>query len=277
MTNKLVLITLDGIRECDLRKNKLFKSIINKGTFLSKIIATNRLKISYPGYSELLSGIVDPMLATNLAIDNQIKTVPQILVEKGVLKLNQILLSTIWAIFVNIYSSSKSGIKPINWDMSGKSIKNKKSEMKFKHYKYKTISKKKLKEDEENMHDVRVYREFKYQYIRNRSRYLYCHLALGLTDVYGHNNNFKEYINHINMSGEIILDLLSYIDNRSYIIITTDHGRGYKNFIEHDAATMGSEHGWAILIGPTIPKNKIDATKYPLTIIANLIHSIFLD
>ena len=81
--------------------------------------------------------------------------------------------------------------------------------------------------------------------------------------------NFNNYINSINYYDKVI----NYIWNKLYpetIIVTTDHGRGNKNWNNHYNNIKGSDKIWSIIISKnknkmnTI-KNKINL-KYPLSI-----------
>ena len=78
---KVILITIDGIRWMDVlhkikvngHLKKVFKKITELGLFLTNLKVSNSTKVSYPGYNELLTGYVDPLIVNNMESYNRKK------------------------------------------------------------------------------------------------------------------------------------------------------------------------------------------------------------
>ena len=144
-------------------------------------------------------------------------------------------------------------------------------------YKFKPLPK-----NEVTLHDLKVYKIFKKKII-NGGKYKFLHLGLGLTDKYGHKGNFNEYINHIKLDKDCIIDLISTLKKykfyqNTYIIITTDHGRGLgKEWTDHKKSVKGSEKSWCLIIGPNISKNKVINKNISLSYIYSTMEKIILN
>ena len=180
----VVLITIDGVRIQDLLKLDQYinKSIINKGKiwpsyrnaapllssennshFIMKPIKVlNKAKISYPGYSEILTGKINPNLLSNEYGPNPVKTFLEEKKNKG----GDILVSAKWDAFKDIYNSKRSGIQPLI-AIRTHSKNNKKSKNELQEWFYERVKDyapefdvsfvKNPKWDRSELHDVEVY------------------------------------------------------------------------------------------------------------------------
>lgn len=284
MKNKVILVTLDGVRYQDLKRKinniSIFQDIISLGTIYKNVLVKNPVKLSNPGYNEILTGNIDLNLVTNLPIKNINKTLPEKLVENKILDTKDILISTIWSNFIDIYNVEKSGLNVITWNKNKEKKNTKLKDIKviLKNYKFKPLPK---NENEKILHDLKVYKIFKKKILEG-GKYRFLHLALGLTDKYAHKGNYQEYLNHILLDKDCILDLICTLKNnffyqKTYIIITTDHGRGKdKKWTDHFHLIKGSEKSWCLVIGPDIPRNKIIKKKIELSDINKMMKNILL-
>ena len=110
------------------------------------------------------------------------------------------------------------------------------------------------------------------------------HLGFGHTDTYAHYNNYTQYMNHLLLAEECILDLIQttktidFYSQNTYFIITTDHGRGCDEvWTEHKHKIEGSERAWAIIIGPHIKQGVSCDEEFPLITINNLMDRLLVN
>lgn len=277
MRNRLVLVTLDGIRKADLLECVQFRKIIEKGLFLSNLTIANGILYSYPGYDELLTGGANGLIDGNKSVPNpNISFVEKLLKDKK-LDRDEILLVTYWNHFNYIYNSWRSKIKPVNWTLGGKPepILTNTITTNLPNYHYHPLD----LPDDSVMHDLKVYKIFKKCLLGNRAhRYRYLHLALGLTDSYAHLDDYQQYRNYINLAGDCLLELLELFgisNNRNtYLLITTDHGRGEgDNWNHHSSTIKGSNKSWGILLGPKIASSKYSG-EVSYTVLTNIMENI---
>jgi hypothetical protein len=265
----VILITIDGVRRKEIYNKNIapyINSIINKNYVknINNMLVANKYKISYPGYNDILTGIVDKNIKTNNSINNINKT----LFEKYNLK--PIIVAG-WGKFKNIYNTKRSKLKILNFKKNKtfkkqkkeRIINNKNNKSKIKCYTAETAKNKNIIST-----DCEIFDMFINNWNKNNEKIKCGHLAFSDSDEWGHENIYNNYIKCISYYDKII----KYIWKNLYpetIIITTDHGRGHNNWTNHYNNIKGSEEVWSIIISKNVEKlnniNKIINIKKPLS------------
>ena len=81
-------------------------------------------------------------------------------------------------------------------------------------------------------------------------------IGFGECDEDAHRREYDKYLQHLNEADKMIQQLWYFIQstpeykNKTTLIITTDHGRGKRNWTNHDALIRGSGDAWIAVIGP---------------------------
>ena len=260
--NGVILITIDGVRRKEIYDKKIapyLNKIKNKSYVknINNMKVANKYKISYPGYNDMLTGIVNKNIKTNKSINNYNKTI----FEKYNLKPTMVCG---WKKFKNIYNINRSKLKILNFRNNTKKYRKL-----LKNKSIKCYTKTKVKNNNIISSDCELFKIFIYNWKNNNEKIKCGHIAFSESDERGHENNFNNYINSIKYYDKVI----NYIWNKLYpetVIVTTDHGRGNKNWNNHYNNIKGSDKIWSIIISKnknkmnTI-KNKINL-KYPLSI-----------
>lgn len=74
--------------------------------------------------------------------------------------------------------------------------------------------------------------------------------GLGETDTAAHHNDYEEYISKLRDADHMIGELLALTDGDTHVFVTADHGRSY-NFRDH--VTPDAARVWMVAAGPRIP------------------------
>jgi hypothetical protein len=206
----------------------------------------NNYWFSYPGYNEMLTGKNDPKINSNAKVYNKNKTILEKLNQQEFYK-NQIAVFSSWEVFPYILNNKRSGlmINSGNNDtynkMTGTSplapTVNNDSKIPRKDYRP----------------DKTTYELAKSYLQTYKPKILF--LALNDTDEFAHQGKYDEYLHSIHRADSILKDLWETIgtmdeyNNKTALIITTDHGRGYNfsgSWRNHGRSISGSDHIWYI-------------------------------
>ena len=231
--NRVFIITIDGVRWQEVYKSDRLKLMPFFWNTISKdgVLMGNRdyhnycnvsnfYHISYPGYNEILTGYPDPIFIPNLAIYNRNNNILEYLSQNGYY--GKVVAFASWKKFSYILRKDNSTF-PIYCGYNN---------------------------------DILTYRNA-FNYIKlNHPSVVF--LSFGETDEYAHQSNFKMYLNKITNADSLISELWKYCQldtfyrGKTTFIITTDHGRGIKNWTSHGFWVSGSGETWMALIGPGI-------------------------
>lgn len=221
----------------------------------SKMSVKNSSRLSYPGYSELFTGYVDPEIKSNDRNYNKNLNIFEFLNQQ---KPSQIKAAsfTSWDVFPYILNKSKATFL-INSGIDDLKIDSLSNEFKLlnnlQHQAPPFVS------DQVRL-DVITY-QFAKQYLKEYKPRL-LHIGLDESDDMAHAENYKFYIEQTNKADLMLHDLWEYLQKDLYykdqttLIVTTDHGRGEKpfgNWTSHGKSISGSEQTWLAVIGPSIP------------------------
>ena len=208
---------------------------------------------SYPGYNELLTGWVDPMVNSNLPRPNRNVTVLEWLDARPAMA-GKVVACTTWHVFSAILNAGRSKF-PL-WVSGGNS-------------RLPGLTPR-LQDIERWMRDIPTksrdehYDGFAFQaaleLVRiHQPRLLY--LALGEADTNGHARRYDKYLDAIRRSDRFIRELWEHLQSlpqyrgTTTLIITTDHGRGATpaDWIHHAKQIPGSNETWLAVLGPDTP------------------------
>ncbi|MCX8020043.1 MAG: hypothetical protein N2747_06070 [Chitinophagaceae bacterium] len=220
--------------------NRLYGNNMNVSNFYS---------LSYPGYNEMLTGMADPFISSNRKIKNPNFSVLEFMNQLPELK-SQVAVFASWNIFpyilhrersrLMIYSGSETLpecdklLSPTFYEIQSENSKN------------------------PTRYDVLTFLAAK-EYLKNKKpKFLY--IAFGETDEFAHDKRYDLYLQQANAIDRMIAELWNWTQtcseyrNKTYFLITTDHGRGRKKhkWPYHNALTPGSSEIWAAISGPDI-------------------------
>ena len=260
------------------RKEKLlpffWHTLIPQGAIIgnrnngSTISVANPWYFSYPGYSEIFTGIVDEDINSNKKVNNPHVTFVEWLNNKPSYEQKNAVFGS-WDVFPYIFNTKRSKLH-VNAGFSSAQDYPLSPKVKW------------LNELQQEIpspwHNVR-FDAFTYRYAKDYLTTVKPKLlviALGETDDFAHDGKYDQYLYAANRSDKIIEDLWltlqampDYKDNTNLLIIT-DHGRGstpanwqhhasqrslkgYMKGLKHfPDGIVGSEHIWFAALGPDI-------------------------
>jgi len=217
----------------------------------NNVNVANFFKISYPGYSEIITGYPDPLGIPNIPIKNRNTNILEYLNDMPEYH-DKVAAFTSWNIFPYIFNKNRSGFT-LN---SG----------------YEDIDNEDSSEVNSVINDVQGsiikkthtrYDELTFlssmEYIKtHKPRVMF--LGLGETDEFAHAGKYDMYLQQAAKVDRMIAELWYYVQTNPYyknnttFIITTDHGRGKKpgTWHTHGVFTRGSGDAWFAVIGPGI-------------------------
>ncbi|MES3007123.1 MAG: alkaline phosphatase family protein [Pseudomonadota bacterium] len=231
---------------------------------------SNPWYFSYPGYSEILTGVVNPAIDTNGKNLNPEKTLLELLNATPAYR-QRVGAFASWDVFPYIFNVERSGV-PVN--ALGTAIKAKTPE---------EVMLAELAIDiptpwETVRHDAFTHHYAKVFIAENQPRVTY--ISYGETDDFAHEGRYDDYAfaaqradRFIGEIWELVQSLESYRDN-TVLFVTVDHGRGeqpletwqhhaskasltgyMQSLAQYEEGIVGSESVWMAAIGPGVPAN----------------------
>jgi hypothetical protein len=242
----------------ELRRRRLmpffWNTIAEKGQlygnrrFDNKVNVKNFLKISYPGYNEIFTGHTDAT-SPNLPINNKNINVLEYLNSTPQYH-GKVAVFTSWNVFPYILNKTRSGL-PINSGYEKLNEENDTAAGMIDSVE-ETMPKSKTR------YDLLTYLTAREYIDRHHPSVLY--LGLGETDECAHAARYDLYLQHANQIDQMIAELWYAIQTDPYykdsttLLITTDHGRGWKTgkWTTHGFWANGSGQIWVAMMGPDI-------------------------
>jgi Metalloenzyme superfamily len=210
----------------------------------------NQRCVSYPGYNEMLCGAADDQhITSNRLLPNPNTTILETLHQTTDLH-NRVAVFASWDHFDAIYNTERSGLT-VNAAFKA-----------FRHPAFEALNQSakrvkcdwghKVRPDSLTMQYARQWMELQHPKV--------IHIALGETDEYGHEKSYHQYLDAAHRSDRMIAELWhwiqqdSFYQNRTTLLITTDHGRGRKTntWRHHNSLIDGSDEVWIAALGPTV-------------------------
>jgi hypothetical protein len=244
----------------------LWDSLAPRGVLLgdrnagSRVDITNTHRFSYPGYSELLTGVADDeRINSNNKLPNPNVTILEMLNALPRLR-GKVAAFASWDVFPFIINEERSGVlvnggpEPVTGRLTeGERHLNK------------------LLEQLPNpwpgiRHDALTH-NFALEYLKRvRPRVLY--IAFDETDDFAHGKQYHSYLRAMRRTDDMIRELWQWLEStpgyrgNTNVIITTDHGRGHADrFGDHAKDVDGAQHIWIAMVGPDIKHAGSDAAR----------------
>jgi hypothetical protein len=243
--------------------------VIGNRTMGSNMSIANNWHFSYPGYSEIFTGVADNSLNSNAKIAN-----PQISFLEWLNRQpkyqDKVAAFGSWDVFPFILNTERSHL-PVNAGFMPASGYPLSEDMLLLNALQKEIP--------SPWHNVRL-DSFTYRFAKDyllHKKPKVMAISFGETDDFAHDGNYDSYLSSAHQTDQFIADLWKTVQatpgykNNTTILVTTDHGRGsnasdwqhhastlavkeyMKNLNKFPLGILGSEHIWFAAIGPKIP------------------------
>ena len=231
------------------RRGQLFGNF-NAG---SRVLVTNRLNVSYPGYNEMLAGFVDTLIRGNEFGTNPNVTVFEWLNQRDEYR-GRVAAFATWDVFDDIFARDRSGLtmhtgwaRPYAVPLDAHdSLMNRL---------YATTH----REWANNAWDAFMHAVMLRHLRAEKPRVLF--VGYGETDEWAHAGRYDRYLRSARRVDSLLAELWSFFQShpdyrgQTTMIVTTDHGRGRtpEDWSMHGAAVAGAEEMWLAIIGPDTP------------------------
>ena len=235
----------------------------------------NAWYFSYPGYSEILTGVVDDTLDSNRKVQNPNKSFLEQLNASRKYR-DKVAAFASWDVFPYILNIERSGL-PLNAFRKADPAVNELERILNR-----------LQDDIpspwEHVRLDAFTHHYALSYIRNRHPRI-VFIGYGETDDFAHDAKYDEYVMAANRTDRFIKELWQFIQSdedykdKTALFITVDHGRGdepeetwqyhaskrslagkMKHLSQYEDGIVGSEAVWMAAIGPGIPAHGLVAT-----------------
>lgn len=235
----------------------------------SSAIVLNPYWFSFPGYSEVLCGYVDPGVNSNNLINNPNVSVLEWLSRKPEYK-GKVAAFMAWNALPYILNRDRAGffinagLEPVKGKLTpnGELLNRLKAETTGFW-------------EVEAPDSITFYTAMDYL-MEHKPRVFF--LSLGWTDEAAHENKYDEYLKSARLHDYYVQTLWNEIQampqykNKTTLILATDHGRGSEgaNWRHHGASIPGANHVWMAFMGPDTPAlgERKDAQEVSLSNIA---------
>lgn len=241
----------------------------------------NQLQFSYPGYAEILTGMPQPRIVSNMAIQNPVPTVMDYVKEKLNLSETEVAAFCSWSVFNAICTTNKDSFYinagyeavPEKWATETMQLYNS-----LQHD---------IRTPWDTVRHDRITFDLALEWLKEyKPRLMY--IAEGETDDWAHARRYDRVIeaaNYFDQSLKQLWDTLQSMEqykDKTTLIITTDHGRGVtlEDWIDHNINTPGSDDIWIAVIGPDTPnlgEMKNTTKRYQASVASTLLKFYGLD
>ncbi len=216
----------------------------------NKVDVQNSYKISYPGYSELLTGYADPFPYLNVAMRNRRVSILEYLNNQPEYK-NKVAAFTSWRLFPFILNNKRNRMM-IN---SGYQLNHSDSSTATQ---LTNAVQQQTAGTGNTREDMLTFSMAKAHIENNHPKVVF--ISLGQTDEYAHHGRYDLYLQQAHAIDVMLAELWYYVQtdpfyrNNTSFIITTDHGRGNKpnSWGKHNAFVKGSGEIWLAMLGKNI-------------------------
>lgn len=220
----------------------------------AKAVVTNPHKFSYPGYSELLTGVVDATIDSNNKFPNPQITVLEYLHGRPGFD-GKVAAFSGWDVHEYIVNEQRSGIFcEVAWEPATVAT----SERRLAELNRIAASLPRYWA-EGFCFDLLTYERSREYLLTKKPRVLY--VALGETDEWAHARRYDMYLQMARRADEMVRDLWQTMQSmeqyrgKTTLVLTVDHGRGRtpRDWTDHNAKVDGAEEVWMAVMGPDTP------------------------
>jgi len=220
----------------------------------SRVRVENLIKVSYPGYAEILTGRPQPRIFANFEIPSPQTTVLEFVQDELNLGYLDVAAFASWGVF-NFICAKDENPFPINAGYEAADPK------------WKTPGMEPLNTLQFDMmtpwNNARfdtVTFNFAHEYLKAHEPKL-LYIAFDETDDWGHAKKYDRVINAARYFDDAMKQLWATLQSmdayrdKTTIVFTADHGRGYtpNDWHSHSSGIEGSEFIWLAVIGPDTP------------------------
>jgi Type I phosphodiesterase / nucleotide pyrophosphatase len=225
---------------------------VSKG---SSMQVTNRYRVSYPGYSEILTGRTqDNVIKGNDSIQNPTPSFLQFLKHKQHLKADQVAVFASWDNF-HYSAQSQSGDIFVNAGYEASKLPQnapKTEEFNKLQFEARFIA-------DSSRHDAFTFGLARDYLEKIQPEHLF--VSFNETDDWAHSRRYDRVLQSLRYFDRALKELWIYLQsspkyaNSTTLVITTDHGRGsmLEDFSDHGPNVPGDQQIWAAFIGPDTP------------------------
>lgn len=226
--------------------------IYGNRNYNNNVNVSNPYALSYPGYSELLTGSVDFSITGNHRKKNQNRNVLEVLNDNELYS-GKVAAFTSWDMFPYILNQERNGLK-LNSGLQNVQDDN----LSLSEVAMNKVQSEVITEPGETRYDELTYIACKEYMMKYKPSVVF--LSFSGTDDAGHNSRYDQYLQEANDADKMIGELWGLVQSmpeyagRTTFLITTDHGRGASkgNWSEHGILVGGSSQTWFALLGPGI-------------------------
>jgi len=225
---------------------------LNKG---SSMQVSNRYQVSYPGYSEILTGREqDDVIKGNDPIRNPTPSYLQFLKDRFRLRREQVAVFASWKVF-NSIAENRQGDIYINAGYEVSSLPHDSARVALLNqlqFEARYI-------DGNSRHDAFTF-ELAMEYLKIlQPEHVY--ISFDESDDWAHNKRYDQVLQSLQYFDRSLQALWNFIGNspkyrgNTTLVITSDHGRGstLEDWSGHGSKVSGDEQIWAAFIGPDTP------------------------
>lgn len=224
--------------------------------FGNRVNVANGLWFSYPGYNELFTGRPDDAhIFSNLKLPNPNENVLESLQRQKGFR-NKVVAFSSWDAFPAILNEKRARI-PVHTGPENRSFGTLRATR--QHYQHlKTAFRPTWSEEE---YPDAFTRAAAAAHLRNRHPRV-AYIALGDTDQAAHAGYYDRYLDAAHETDRWLAGLWDFLQNdptyrgRTTLLLTTDHGRGYREprqWRDHNRHIAGADQIWLAAIGPDTP------------------------
>lgn len=215
--------------------------------------STNGLKFSYPGYSEIFCGVVDPRIDSNARKDNPNLSVLEFLNSRPPFR-GKVEAACTWDVFLSIFRVRQSGLRVhAGWQpFQGDALPERE---RFANAFLERLP----RVWPDNVFDVFTMEAARLALERRKPRVLF--VGLGETDEWGHGRRYDLYLDAAWTADRFLAEMWEALQkdaqyrDKTALIVTTDHGRGSTrvDWTDHGKKVPGAEFVWIAVLGPDTP------------------------
>lgn len=227
--------------------------------------STNGLKFSYPGYSEMFCGVADPRIDSNQKKDNPNLSVLEFLNGRDGFR-GRVEAVCTWDVFPSIFRTRQNTLRVhAGWEpFQGADLTDRERQAN-------EWMERLPRYWPDNVFDVVFMEAAQSALARRKPRVLY--VALGETDEWGHGRRYDLYLDAAHQADRFLartwaaLQRTPQYQNKTALLITTDHGRGStrEDWTDHGKKIAGAEFIWIAAMGPGVPalgeREKVEVTQ----------------
>jgi hypothetical protein len=218
----------------------------------SKVNTKNFYFLSYPGYNEIFTGDIDPMIATNKKIRNKNTNILEYLNRLPAYE-GKVAAFTSWDAFPYILNRERS-----NFFLNSGNEEVKQNNPSSSQKALNKIQRSPEYAEAPTRNDMITYLSAKEYVVTNKPKVVF--VGLSGTDDAGHAKKYDQYLKNANDADRIIAGLWNLVQSmpeykgKTTFIITTDHGRGEAaaNWHDHGLFVKGSSQTWIALLGNNV-------------------------